>query len=180
MSLPFFVVLSGCSGGGKSTLLEALRARGHAVREEPGRAVVQAELARGGDGLPWADTASFIRLCIERGIAAYESAKAESGPVFFDRSLLDAVAASARLFPPLAPEYEALPARFPYHRQVFLAPPWPEIFLQDGERQHGFEAAVEEYEALSRYYPDVGYEVALLPKRPVEDRADWLERQIGL
>jgi predicted ATPase len=36
-----FVVISGCSGGGKSTLLAELARRGHAVVEEPGRRIVQ-------------------------------------------------------------------------------------------------------------------------------------------
>jgi predicted ATPase len=31
-----FVVISGCSGGGKSALLSELSERGHAVVEEPG------------------------------------------------------------------------------------------------------------------------------------------------
>ncbi|MEL6962475.1 MAG: AAA family ATPase, partial [Pseudomonadota bacterium] len=38
-----FVVISGCSGGGKSTLLEALKRLGHGVVEEPGRRIVQSE-----------------------------------------------------------------------------------------------------------------------------------------
>jgi predicted ATPase len=36
-----FIVLSGCSGGGKSTLLAALQRRGFAVFEEPGRQIVK-------------------------------------------------------------------------------------------------------------------------------------------
>ncbi len=47
------VVISGCSGGGKSTLLAELARRGHAVVEEPGRRIVAQELARGGPALPW-------------------------------------------------------------------------------------------------------------------------------
>ncbi|MEW6315305.1 MAG: AAA family ATPase, partial [Pseudomonadota bacterium] len=47
------VVISGCSGGGKSTLLEALRRRGYAVVEEPGRRVIAEQSRNAGDGLPW-------------------------------------------------------------------------------------------------------------------------------
>lgn len=50
--MPVRVVLSGCSGGGKSTLLAELARRGHAVRPEAGRLVVEAELAAGGGALP--------------------------------------------------------------------------------------------------------------------------------
>ncbi|WP_207234152.1 AAA family ATPase [Pseudomonas aeruginosa] len=39
----YFVAISGCSGGGKSTLLAELKLRGHAVVEEPGRRIIQEE-----------------------------------------------------------------------------------------------------------------------------------------
>ncbi len=38
------VVISGCSGGGKSTLLAELSRRGHMTIEEPGRRIVAEEL----------------------------------------------------------------------------------------------------------------------------------------
>jgi predicted ATPase len=38
------VVISGCSGGGKSTLLAELAQRGYGVVEEPGRRIVREEL----------------------------------------------------------------------------------------------------------------------------------------
>jgi predicted ATPase len=60
-----FVLLSGCSGGGKSTLLAELRARGYHVIEEPGRRVVKRELASGGNALPWTDSAAFVRRIIK-------------------------------------------------------------------------------------------------------------------
>jgi predicted ATPase len=43
-----FVVISGCSGGGKSTLIAELGRRGYPVVEEPGRRIVKEELASGG------------------------------------------------------------------------------------------------------------------------------------
>ena len=49
------VVVSGSSGGGKSTLLAALGRRGYPVVEEPGRRIVASEIERGGDALPWKD-----------------------------------------------------------------------------------------------------------------------------
>ncbi|MBN9554045.1 MAG: AAA family ATPase, partial [Alphaproteobacteria bacterium] len=48
-----FIAISGCSGGGKSTLLDALRQRGFTVVEEPGRRVVRHEIETGGNALPW-------------------------------------------------------------------------------------------------------------------------------
>ena len=50
-----FVTISGCSSGGKSTLLLELRRRGFATVDEPGRRIVAEELKRGGRALPWAE-----------------------------------------------------------------------------------------------------------------------------
>jgi len=82
------VVLTGCSGGGKSTLLAELAARGVATVEEPGRRVVRRGLA-----LPWADPHAFAGACARLALA--DLAAAEAGPaplVVFDRSALDALA----------------------------------------------------------------------------------------
>ena len=50
-----FVTISGCSGGGTSTLLAEFQRRGFATIEEPGRRIVGEELNRGGSALPWVD-----------------------------------------------------------------------------------------------------------------------------
>ncbi|WP_430985828.1 AAA family ATPase, partial [Escherichia coli] len=63
------VVISGCSGGGKSTLLAELKARGHAVVEEPGRRIIAEETARGGLALPWVDLAAFLHRAIEMALS---------------------------------------------------------------------------------------------------------------
>ena len=53
-----FVTISGCSGGGKSTLLSELRRRGFAF-DEPGRRIVADELKRCGRALPWVEAVAF-------------------------------------------------------------------------------------------------------------------------
>ncbi|MHA3884550.1 AAA family ATPase [Stutzerimonas degradans] len=56
----------------------------------------------------------------------------------------------------------------------FLAPPWPEIYRSDEQRRHGLEEAVAEYTHLETTYKDLGYDVMLLPKASVVDRADFV------
>ncbi|MGD9477835.1 AAA family ATPase [Shinella sp. G-2] len=167
-----FIILSGCSGGGKSTLLEALHRRGHAVVEEPGRRIVQQELAAGGTALPWLDLAAFARRAVEMALADRAAMKDHSGLVFFDRGLIDA--ASALQVAGGEPVLATLAETHRYNRQVFLTPPWPEIYEGDPERRHGFEAALAEYQRLERTYPLLGYETVILPKAPVEARADFV------
>ena len=63
-----FVVLSGCSGAGKSSLLSELGRRGFPIYEEPGRQVVKEQLYIGGDALPWGNVSQFLELTISRSI----------------------------------------------------------------------------------------------------------------
>jgi predicted ATPase len=65
-----------------------------------------------------------------------------------------------------------------YHRQVFLAPPWPDIHVIDEERRHGLSEATTEYEHLVRAFPALGYQIVLLPKVSVVDRAELVLRTL--
>jgi predicted ATPase len=166
-----FVTISGCSSGGKSTLLAELRRRGHATVEEPGRRIVAQEMASGGRALPWVDAAAFARRAIDLSLADLAAAEATSSQwVFFDRGLIDAGAALEHITGERV--LEALGAAGRYNRSVFLAPPWPEIYVTDEERRHGFAEAVAEYARLMVVYPSLGYEIRELPKVSVKERAD--------
>jgi predicted ATPase len=166
-----FVIISGCSGGGKSTLLAELDRRGFATVEEPGRRIVRQELDGDGGALPWVDAQAFARHAIALSLADLAEAASYPGPVFFDRGLIDAAVALEHA--------GGEPARTTlgdhrFHRRVFLTPPWPEIYVADSERPHAFEAALAEYQRLLHAYPALGYEVAVLPKTGVRRRADHL------
>jgi predicted ATPase len=53
-----------------------------------------------------------------------------------------------------------------------LTPPWPEIYVTDGERPHDFNAALAEYSRLLEAYPSLGYDVMVLPKVGVVELAN--------
>ena len=171
------VILSGCSGGGKSTLLAELANRGHAVVEEPGRRIVREELASGGGALPWNDPVAFLRRAISVSFDDLAAVKDAPGWVFFDRGLLDACDALQHVTGEAAAE--TLARAPPFQRTVLLAPPWPEIYVTDRERRHGFEAGVAEYDRQLRTFPALGFEVVLLPKVSVEARADFVLATLG-
>jgi ribosomal protein S18 acetylase RimI-like enzyme len=60
-----------------------------------------------------------------------------------------------------------------------MTPPWQELFQTDQERRHGFADAVAEYEGLLQSYPANGYQVELVPRLTLEERADFLEGRLG-
>ncbi len=171
-----FIVLSGCSGGGKSTLLAELRRRGYSGVDEPGRRIVKEELARGGTVLPWIDEAAFARRAIEVALADRDAALTQPGWIFFDRGLVDA--ASALEYVTSEPALEQLGRMHRYHVNVFLTPPWPEIFTSDPERRHGLDKALAEYERLEQAYRKLDYRLVILPRTGVQARADLILNEL--
>ncbi len=169
------VVISGCSGGGKSTLLSELARRGYATVEEPGRRIVAAELRAKGTALPWTDMEAFARRAVSMSLRD-RAQSPDSGLVFFDRSLIDAASALHHicgdgLLHQLATEHR-------YNPLVFMTPPWPDIYVADSERQHDFTAAEAEYERLLRDYRALGYETIILAKSNTSERANTILRMI--
>jgi len=175
--MDLFVVISGCQGGGKSTLLTELGRRGYMTVEEPGRRIVKEELLGNGLALPWVNEAAFARRAITLALADRAKAIGHGGWVFFDRGLIDAAAALQHLTG--EPVLSTAGQEHRYHHRVFLAPPWPEIYVTDAERRHSLDAAVAEYQRLLDVYLSLGYETAILPKVSVPERADFVLNTLG-
>lgn len=171
------ILISGCSGGGKSSLLDALHLRGFATVPEPGRRIVEEERARNGTALPWVDLKAFAERAVEMSRSDLAQAAGQACPVFFDRGLIDAAVALQHAGG--APYRTVLGGERPYATRVLLAPPWPEIFVTDPERRHGFDAAEAEFARLSPALEDLGYKTIELPKVPVEERVDFVLRELG-
>ncbi len=165
------VLISGCSGGGKSTLLEALAALGHEVVPEPGRRVIAAFHAGQGGALPWDDLGAFARHALALARSDHAAALARPGLVFFDRGTIDAAAALEQA--------EGVPLRTASAGAAlpppgFPHPPWPEIYVRDAERRHDLAAAEEEYERLRTILPALGYEAVILPRTDVGARVRFV------
>lgn len=167
-----FVVVSGCSGGGKSTLLEALAARGFTCVPEPGRRIVREEQKIGGDAQPWINPRAFAERAVAMARADLAEAAKTPGLIFFDRGLVDAAVALAHAGGP--PAMETLGPVRAYAQTVFLAPPWPEIYQQDEARQHNFGAAEAEFQRLAAAYQKLGYVADLLPRASVDARLGFV------
>ena len=174
------IVISGCSSGGKSTLLEDLARRGYPTVEEPGRQIVREALDTGSDALPWVNPDAFVRRAIEIAAASLNAIRQTDSPVFFDRSAVDALAHFERLSIETPDELKALGEACLYSSPVFFAPPWRELYVRDEERPLPFEEAVREYDWLRIAYPARGYRLITLPKTSVDARADFILRTLGL
>lgn len=170
-----YVIISGCSGGGKSSLLSELANRGFYIVFEPGRQIVREQTIIGGDALPWINLQKFLDLALSRYLYQFNSQTKSQQFVFFDRGIIDALQLNQ-----LQSEYFEQAANiFRYHRLVFLVPPWEEIFINDAERKHDFKSAKKEFDELLIKYKNFGYETVIIPKISIEKRADFILEKLG-
>ena len=178
-----FVVITGGPGSGKTTLIDALEAAGFDRTIEAGRAIIQAEVATGGTALPWADREAFAERMVEWEVHSHEaagnSASAGDGPMFFDRGLPDVIGYRRLVGLPVPAALDQAARWLRYHRRVFLAPPWPEIFHGDTERRQDFAEAMRTCEAMRTVYGEYGYDVVELPRVTVEERVAFVLQQAG-
>ena len=166
-------------------MLEALGAKGFAIVSEPGRRIVAQEKAKSGKALPWVDLNAFSKRALAMAKDDLIKANEMNDVVFFDRGLIDAA---------LALEYsggtgyrktlnetlgDIIGETHHYASKVFLAPPWPEIYKNDDDRKHGFDAAVDEFERIQSALLDLGYNIHRLPKVCVNDRVDFVLKTLG-
>lgn len=172
------IVISGCSSGGKSTLLNELSTKGYLAIPEVGRQIVKKQVEIDGNVTPWQNPKLFCELLIEESVLAYRKAKEMSSVVeqliFFDRSFLEGISYYQSLKTKDAHKYDFLIQNLRFYPIIFMTPPWKELFKHDDERKHSYEDAVKEYERLVEFYPKYGYQIIELPKVTVNERLQFI------
>jgi predicted ATPase len=167
-------VITGGPGSGKSSLIAGLAALGLDTMPEAGRAIIQDQLAIGGQALPWSDRRAFAELMLSWEMRSYRTALTLTGPVIFDRGVPD-VLGYMRLSGLSVPSHVTKAVEiFRYHQRVFIAPPWPEIFAADAERKQSFEEARATHEAMTETYSALGYNLVPLPLVSVPERVQFV------
>ena len=174
-----FIVVTGGPGSGKSSLVEALRAQGFAAMPEAGRAIIQDQVAIAGTALPWADRLAFSELMLGWELRSYREAQAHAGPVVFDRGVPDVIGYLTLCGLPVGDHVARAAELCRYRREVFIAPPWPEIFSQDAERKQSLAEAEATFHALAGAYRQCGYELLSLPRAPVAERVRFVLSRMG-
>jgi len=174
-----FYLISGGPGAGKTTLLAALAAAGYAVVPEVSRQLIREQVALGSPLVPWHDLGGFAELARRRMVAQHVAARQRGGITFFDRGLPDLLAYLAAAGLPVAPAYHRAVADYPYQRLAFLAPPWPEIYVNDPERWHTPAEAAALYEVLYATYVALSFEVRVLPRATVAARVAFVQATLA-
>jgi Predicted ATPase len=173
------IVVTGGPGMGKTSLIEKLGQMGYAYMPESGRHIIQAELESGGDKLPWADRQGFAREMFNRAVIDYEQARNDHAITFFDRGLPDVIGYLTLCKLPVEDDLWSAARKLRYHPQVFITPPWEEIYVTDNERKQSFDEAKATYEAMANVYTLLGYSMIEIPKVPIGERAQFIIKKIS-
>jgi predicted ATPase len=176
------IVISGCSSGGKSTILSEFKNSGYSVVPEVGREIVKEQLEANTGITPWQEPKKFCELLIARSIEAYNAVRkipfVKGEAIFFDRSFLEGISYFQTLKIKEAHKYDPIINELRFDPTIFMAPPWEELFSHDKERQHSFNEAVAEYKRLLKFYPRQGYSIIEIPKDSVKERVEWILKHV--
>ncbi|MCP3776554.1 AAA family ATPase [Paenibacillus sp. MZ04-78.2] len=171
-----FIVITGGPGAGKTTLLNELQRSGYPYVSEVAREIIQAEMSSDGDALPWKNAIKYRDLMLDKSIESYHAALSNrpGHTLFFDRGIPDTLAYSSLIHAPMSERLESAVQKYRYNKQVFILPPWKEIYQTDSERVQDFEEALATYHILFETYKQLDYELIVVPKLPIDQRTAFI------
>ena len=174
MYKPNFIIITGGPGVGKTTLLGQLQQRGFPCIPEVAREIIREQSAQNGNALPWGDIPAYTRLMLSRSVDTYRENAYRDETLFFDRGIPDTLAYVHLTHQSPSPELQHTVQDFRYNPQVFILPPWPEIYETDSERKQTYQEAVETYDVMLVTYQQLDYIPIIVPKGTPEERAEFV------
>ena len=173
------IVITGGPGTGKTTLINELEKRNFECTPEISRQVTQMARSKGIDHLFLKDPLLFSQLLLEGREKQYiESSKSTSELIFFDRGIPD-VHAYLNHFGTEYPEIFLEKSRKYRYNNIFLLPPWKEIYTTDDERYESYELSISIYNHLKSTYTELDYKLIEVPFGNVSTRATFILRELN-
>lgn len=172
-----FYVLTGGPAVGKTTLLEELQKRGYEIVPEIARELIKEQQKNNGNALPWKNKDLYKEIMFDRSVNSFEYIDKKvnhQSPVFFDRGFLDTICYAKLIQSEISEQMRTYAENWRYNKNVFILPPWQEIYETDNERKQYWDEAVLTFEIMSETYKSYGYNVIRLPKKSVKERADFV------
>ena len=172
------IALIGGPGTGKTTLINALKAKGYPCMDEISRQITLEAQEKGIEQLFLEDPLLFSKqLLLGRQKQFLGAEILSDGFVFFDRGLPDVVAYLDYLDSPYPESFKTICKEHTYN-QVFILKPWKTIYAQDNERYETFEQALIIHDFLVKSYTEYGYTIIDTPFGTIEERIDFIETHL--
>jgi predicted ATPase len=165
-------VLTGSPGAGKTAVISELRDQGFKCAEDSPRQIIKARKAKGLPPRPPAH--EFGKQVLAADVKQYEEFASADLLVFFERGVVDALAGlrSSSLLD--ESETKILLKQYSYNINVFLFPPWREIYTTDTERDQDFPHAERVFTQIKAWYVRCGYATTEVPRVSVADRVTFI------
>lgn len=176
--MPKKIALIGGPATGKTTLIDALKAKGFSCMDEISRQITIEAQKNGVKQLFLEDPIWFSKQLLEARKNQFLASQNFNEPlVFFDRGLPDVVAYLDYIKSDFDQEFIAVCETHKYD-QVFILPPWKAIHKTDNERYESFDQLVEIHEYLKKWYNKFGYTAIEIEKGSIEDRLEFILESI--
>jgi predicted ATPase len=175
---PKKIVITGGPSTGKTSIIEKIELMGHACIHEISRSITLEAREQGIQQLFVSDPLLFSKKITEGRINQFhEASKFPVKHVFMDRGLPDVVA----YMDCFGQEYDHsfIEACENYiYDDVFLLPPWKEIYSTDEERYENFDEALRIHDCLETSYKKYGYKPKHVPKGTIAERLSFILNKV--
>ncbi|MBT3298434.1 AAA family ATPase [archaeon] len=175
--LPGKYVVTGGSGFGKTALIKEFDKVGLITIPETTLDYIKNFSKGDPSKLPWNNRPEFQKIIVNQRIKDYFFAPIDK-PSFFDRGIPDEIA--YYLGYGLKPSNKCLEASINLrYDQIFVLPPWEEIYVQDEFRPFTFEESIRIHHLVGEAYLKLGYSLIEVPRVGVEKRLNFVLNSIS-
>ncbi|MCG2417877.1 ATP-binding protein [Aequorivita sp. F47161] len=173
------IVLTGGPGSGKTALIKYLENDGYKVMHEISRDVTLEAQRQGIEQLFLVNPILFSEKLLEGRLKQFNDGKKCTAPIlFYDRGMPDVTAYMDFVKVHYPVNFSEICTEYRYN-EVFVLPPWEEIYEKDNQRYESFEQAEKIFHFLKNGYENYGYKTQEVPVGTLEERANFILANIN-